>query len=288
MVPWRGSKNRCELSAEHDGLERLLAVSSGGPQTSFAVTVPNIDLPAGVCLSEKYTALLGMRRRAESRRTCLVERPAIGPAADASVAVSMRRLAAHFPGALRELDRVSTSELLTRRQSCGEIPQPSWVLVVENYHYLWRCVRRQKSGFAIQSVSENFRRLRGELVELTERIQGTNGVQKGGLNDWVLAHAGAAEGVSADQVRALFDGRAQVSRFSAGDPNGQGGVGLCHHCEHRRSLRSARGSEFHRCGLYKTDPRRKKYPPLPVVACSGYSFPREGGPVNPRVESTSD
>ena len=46
--------------------------------------------------------------------------------------------------------------------------------------------------------------------------------------------------------------------------------GLCATCEHLRLLASKR-SVFVRCGLAETDPRFPRYPPIPVVACSGYA-----------------
>jgi hypothetical protein len=47
-------------------------------------------------------------------------------------------------------------------------------------------------------------------------------------------------------------------------------VGLCATCAHARSIQSAKGSEFWLCEKSKTDPRFKKYPPLPVRACLGF------------------
>ena len=47
-------------------------------------------------------------------------------------------------------------------------------------------------------------------------------------------------------------------------------AGLCATCEHLRVLASKR-SVFVRCGLAEVDPRFPKYPPLPMVACGGYS-----------------
>ena len=49
-----------------------------------------------------------------------------------------------------------------------------------------------------------------------------------------------------------------------------GAAGLCATCRHMRLIRSDRGSVFYVCGLSATDPRFKKYPALPVLACSGY------------------
>lgn len=47
-------------------------------------------------------------------------------------------------------------------------------------------------------------------------------------------------------------------------------VGLCATCEHSRVIESARGSRFWMCRLSETDARFRKYPPLPVLRCSGY------------------
>lgn len=46
--------------------------------------------------------------------------------------------------------------------------------------------------------------------------------------------------------------------------------GLCNTCQNCRVIRSNRGSVFYLCELALTDPRFKKYPPLPVLQCSGY------------------
>jgi pimeloyl-ACP methyl ester carboxylesterase len=47
-------------------------------------------------------------------------------------------------------------------------------------------------------------------------------------------------------------------------------TGLCASCQHLRSVRSARGSDFVLCALSRVDPRFPKYPGLPVRQCSGY------------------
>ena len=46
--------------------------------------------------------------------------------------------------------------------------------------------------------------------------------------------------------------------------------GLCGTCAHVRRIESARGSVFLLCGLSYSDPRFRRYPALPVVACAGY------------------
>ena len=47
--------------------------------------------------------------------------------------------------------------------------------------------------------------------------------------------------------------------------------GLCAACAHARAIESDRGSAFVQCGLAKDDPRFRKYPHVPVIACAGYA-----------------
>jgi hypothetical protein len=47
-------------------------------------------------------------------------------------------------------------------------------------------------------------------------------------------------------------------------------AGLCGSCAHARAIVSAKGSTFLLCERARTDPRYRKYPPLPVVSCPGY------------------
>ncbi len=53
-----------------------------------------------------------------------------------------------------------------------------------------------------------------------------------------------------------------------GDPS----VGLCFDCAHAQTVPSARGSTFWLCGLSKFELGFAKYPPLPVLRCSGYKL----------------
>lgn len=48
-------------------------------------------------------------------------------------------------------------------------------------------------------------------------------------------------------------------------------VGLCARCTHAKRIVSGKGSEFWMCMLSTVDDRFKKYPPLPMRACDGYS-----------------
>jgi hypothetical protein len=50
----------------------------------------------------------------------------------------------------------------------------------------------------------------------------------------------------------------------------QAHAGLCASCVHADTITSSRGSVFYLCRLSFTDPRFRKYPPLPVLACPGY------------------
>ena len=46
--------------------------------------------------------------------------------------------------------------------------------------------------------------------------------------------------------------------------------GLCATCRWMRTVTTRRGSVFYRCALADTDPRFVRYPPQPVLTCSGY------------------
>jgi hypothetical protein len=48
-------------------------------------------------------------------------------------------------------------------------------------------------------------------------------------------------------------------------------IGLCEHCAHVHVVETRRGSRFYRCTLAETDPRFPRYPPLPVLRCSGFT-----------------
>jgi hypothetical protein len=48
-------------------------------------------------------------------------------------------------------------------------------------------------------------------------------------------------------------------------------VGLCLQCAFVKSVHSAKGSTFYLCQRAETDPRLRKYPPLPVLRCIGYA-----------------
>jgi hypothetical protein len=62
----------------------------------------------------------------------------------------------------------------------------------------------------------------------------------------------------------------------AGAPAEDPSVGLCACCACAERVRSARGSVFWRCRRADSDPRFRRYPPLPVASCPGYE---EGTPV---------
>jgi len=52
-------------------------------------------------------------------------------------------------------------------------------------------------------------------------------------------------------------------------------AGLCGVCRYRRVIRSQRGSTFLLCRRSVSDPRFRRYPPLPVMSCPGFE---EGAP----------
>jgi hypothetical protein len=48
-------------------------------------------------------------------------------------------------------------------------------------------------------------------------------------------------------------------------------AGLCADCVNSKRIESSRGSRFYLCELSATDPAFPKYPPLPVLRCSGHT-----------------
>jgi hypothetical protein len=73
--------------------------------------------------------------------------------------------------------------------------------------------------------------------------------------------------VNAGPLRSPDEGRDRTT------PRGVGG--LCPNCAHVQRIASAKGSTFLLCTLSKSDPRFPKYPPQPVLACSGFAPGRE-------------
>ena len=47
-------------------------------------------------------------------------------------------------------------------------------------------------------------------------------------------------------------------------------AGLCASCAHMQLIKTAKASTFFLCRLAEVDPTFRKYPVLPVTACSGY------------------
>jgi hypothetical protein len=47
-------------------------------------------------------------------------------------------------------------------------------------------------------------------------------------------------------------------------------AGLCGSCAHVTIVANDRGSRFYMCRLSLSDPRFRRYPPLPVLECPGY------------------
>jgi hypothetical protein len=53
-------------------------------------------------------------------------------------------------------------------------------------------------------------------------------------------------------------------------------AGLCDRCVHQRLVSTTRGSTFSLCERHRTEPERyAKYPPLPVIACPGFTRRQE-------------
>lgn len=47
-------------------------------------------------------------------------------------------------------------------------------------------------------------------------------------------------------------------------------AGLCADCRHARRIANRRGSLFLLCARASGDPRFRRYPPLPMLRCSGH------------------
>jgi hypothetical protein len=65
-------------------------------------------------------------------------------------------------------------------------------------------------------------------------------------------------------------------------------VGLCASCRFSRVVENKRGSRFYLCLLSETDTRFRKYPALPVTACSGYSFCEQATETQRRPATSND
>jgi len=60
--------------------------------------------------------------------------------------------------------------------------------------------------------------------------------------------------------------------------------GLCGHCVHCQVIDGVR-SRFYLCRLAAIDPRFRRYPSLPVIACPGH---QEGPPSQPGARSSGN
>lgn len=63
-------------------------------------------------------------------------------------------------------------------------------------------------------------------------------------------------------------------------------AGLCGDCVHHRLTGNRRGSRFYLCELASTDSNFRRYPPLPVIRCSGHE--RSADPWAEYGEAPSD
>ena len=48
-------------------------------------------------------------------------------------------------------------------------------------------------------------------------------------------------------------------------------AGLCERCRNVRVVDTRKGSRFYLCELSETDTRYPKYPPTPVLRCTGFA-----------------
>jgi hypothetical protein len=64
-------------------------------------------------------------------------------------------------------------------------------------------------------------------------------------------------------------------------------VGLCAGCAFVRLITSSRGTVFYLCERSRTNPAFPKYPPLPVLRCTGH-VPRDAAAGRERGEGVTD
>ncbi|MBI5361557.1 MAG: hypothetical protein HZA53_00155 [Planctomycetes bacterium] len=64
--------------------------------------------------------------------------------------------------------------------------------------------------------------------------------------------------------------RADDERDRIPEPTGAARRSLCPSCKHVQRVTSAKSSVFWLCARSKADARFPKYPPQPVVSCSGH------------------
>ena len=64
--------------------------------------------------------------------------------------------------------------------------------------------------------------------------------------------------------------------------------GLCSDCMHARVIENRRGSRFWLCARSRFDPRFRRYPPLPVLACIGFEVRSADVPAPAALESEDE
>jgi hypothetical protein len=153
--------------------------------------------PARAALRDKYARLVALRE----------ERLAGGgPSAS-----EMRRLAAAFPGALRELDRAPLAELRARLELLsGDAPLPAWAALAHDFHELLRLAHgiRRAAGRERDSVAAlAAMRRSGEPPALLAPILGP---PAGRLTRWACEQLGARYGLACEQVEELLFGHLRL------------------------------------------------------------------------------
>lgn len=62
-------------------------------------------------------------------------------------------------------------------------------------------------------------------------------------------------------------------------------VSLCQQCAHRRDVVTGKGARFLLCTKAMSDQRYEKYPPQPIVRCTGFEFVQSNSDESDSIES---
>jgi hypothetical protein len=147
----------------------------------------------------------------------LRDEDAAGAARDPKPA--MAALAARFPGALRQIDRMSTEEMATRLAALDDVIEgrrasPEWARWEVAYHGRMRATLRVKRAVRVARDDDHALVLATNAWALAadepkeemtfERLRGIRKPEGGRLNPVVLAAVAVEHGVSVEEVRKVL------------------------------------------------------------------------------------
>jgi hypothetical protein len=172
-------------------------------------------------LHNKYLELKGLREEGET--ACTERPPNAGPAHGARARADMAALAARFPGALRELDRLPMSEIDARLRMLSAAlesgaPLPEWASWQIALHGSLRAalrIRRLARGGG--SPAEALARVRAGYTAASDEpplacldaafVAGVVTPPDGRLTNWAIERVAAGGGVAPSAVEAAVFGQ---------------------------------------------------------------------------------